>query len=216
VLVVTLPNDYLAHAIRWALQSLGHECILIYPQDLSDRVTWSIASHHKVWRIEAKDEGKSESVDLDDVDSIWMRRVPDIYPVSGPDDIHDRISAETEIALLASGSLAATQVEAFSVNPLHASPAASNKILQFAIARQVGLDLPKTLVSNNLADITLFFNEMGRRIVYKPLRPILWHHTSNRPAFAQTTLIEGDLSIFDGVDASWSPGVFSGGDRQGC
>lgn len=58
------------------------------------------------------------------------------------------------------------------VNDPQRGQAAENKLGQLRVAKEVGLSIPRTLVTNDQQQARAFFNEFGGRVVAKLLRPL--------------------------------------------
>jgi glutathione synthase/RimK-type ligase-like ATP-grasp enzyme len=74
------------------------------------------------------------------------------------------------------------------VNDPFAEAIASRKPYQLAVARQIGIPIPKTLISNNSASVRAFWHAQNGNCIYKPLTAPSW-------TFAETRMLnEEDIA----------------------
>jgi hypothetical protein len=108
----------------------------------------------------------SKTLDLDKVTSVWYRRaiqpryIPDLPP-------GERIFVAGELRHLAMGLVVNPNV--VWVNPIDRVSVAEHKIYQLQIARQLGFHLPRTLVSDNAAELRKFCLENEGGTICKPI-----------------------------------------------
>ena len=102
---------------------------------------------------------------LADIDAVWARRIEvgRGLPPHLPEAVRRACSAEGHAVLL--GSLADT--DAFWVDPPDRVRHARNKALQLRVARQVGLEVPQTLETNDPAQARAFIAALGRPVIAK-------------------------------------------------
>jgi MvdC family ATP-grasp ribosomal peptide maturase len=74
------------------------------------------------------------------------------------------------------------------VNPLEAERAAQNKLHQLRLARALGLEVPRTLVTNDPARVRSFFEQVRGRMVAKMLTPLTQSMEGGQP-FVYTSAI---------------------------
>lgn len=109
-------------------------------------------------------------VEASEVRAVWARRV---WPprLSGELDERFRASCVRESAAALEGFF-----EGFSgalwVNDPHSERAAENKLLQLRAARESGLEIPPTLLTNDAARARAFYETHDGRVVAKLLRPL--------------------------------------------
>jgi glutathione synthase/RimK-type ligase-like ATP-grasp enzyme len=101
------------------------------------------------------------------IGSIWYRRIRSpVKPEAMDSAVHDYCCHEAQGFLV--GSALAMRVPAMS-DPARVW-AAENKLFQLRMAVEVGLSVPKTVVTNEPATIKDFFFDTGSAMVVKPLR----------------------------------------------
>lgn len=66
------------------------------------------------------------------------------------------------------------------INPLSAENAACRKPLQLKQAAAVGLNIPRTLITNSEADVRRFYLENRERVVFKILTSVNWQFAETR------------------------------------
>lgn len=102
------------------------------------------------------------------ISSVWYRKP------SQPTVPNDLVSAERGFVLSETRELIdglyGLLGHAYWLNPLPNIREANRKLLQLKLAHELGLDVPRTIVTNDPSDAYDFFLECGRQAVYKPLR----------------------------------------------
>lgn len=73
------------------------------------------------------------------------------------------------------------QTRVFCVNPVPAGPAGDEKIWQLELARRLGLTIPDTLITTDMAAARDFFAAQGGDIIYKPIRAPLVERPASAP-----------------------------------
>jgi hypothetical protein len=205
ILILTLPGDHHAHSIRWAVHKLGGDVRILYPFDICASSQWSIDPDKDELWIESLESRLA--VRRCEYDTVWMRRPAGVLPLSNISDMVQRAVAEDELRAFVSGVLCWLEIGKFVINPIQATGAASQKSFQLPIAAEMGLNGPRTLLSNSPEDILAFFDACGGEFVYKPLRPALWTLESGDKTIVPTTLIR-DRSILLESDLRSAPGIY--------
>jgi glutathione synthase/RimK-type ligase-like ATP-grasp enzyme len=94
----------------------------------------------------------------------------------------------------------------FWINPIAAKLRSDRKPVQLANAMEVGLRIPRTLLSNDPERIRNFYRENDKRIVYKPLTAASW--VSDDKAFATYTTRVTDELLRNDASLSNAPGIY--------
>lgn len=143
-------------------------------------------------------------LDLEAVRAVWMRRLwPPTLDEELDPELHDGCRRESMAALL--GFLDGLH-DRRTVNLLEANTAAENKLRQLRVARRLGLQVPRTLVTNDPAEVLAFHEALGGRMVTKMLTA-LTQSMSGHTAFVHTSVVRPeDLEDLDGL--RHSPMVF--------
>src|SRR5262245_9012500 len=108
-------------------------------------------------------------IDLDEVRTVWCRRICDVV-VDSRLGAEDRAFAAKETTALLFG-LPDVLADRFWVNPFvhaFATDRGHGKISQLEIARQVGLAIPRTLATNDPDAAREFLNGLTEGAIYKP------------------------------------------------
>lgn len=205
VLIVTMPGDYHAHAVKWAIEQLGGRCSLLYPLDIVDGAEWAYNPTNQV--LHTSFRGETAEYTTDGLSSVWMRRPGGIFPQEQLSDVNERAISEEEFAVLTGGIFSVLEHQKFCVNPHVAARAASLKPFQFSVAAQLGLQLPETLISNNAAEIENFFHHCNGSMIYKPLRAAIWPPMEKGLVTVPTTIID-NLAMLQEADLRSAPGIF--------
>ena len=112
----------------------------------------------------ANEEGE---FDLSEVGAVWHRRLNLGARIPQTLDRQLRHASLTETRAAAQGMLAS--LKAFRVDPVQHIRHAENKQLQLCVAREVGLDTPRTLTTNDPATVRAFAAECEGGMVTKML-----------------------------------------------
>lgn len=147
-----------------------------------------------------------EAVPSSDVAAVWLRHLGAPRPPEGLDPaFHNGCRHESFAALR--GFLDGLHAARF-IDPFDAVQAAENKLRQLRLARAAGLEVPRTLVSNDPARVRAFFAEESPRggVVAKMLTALSWGMTGGGPMVRTSAVTADDLDDLDGL--ACSPMVF--------
>lgn len=136
-----------------------------------------------------KVDGPDGSHTLNDFRSIWWRRPFQFHIDEAVTDPQIRGFCESEYKAFFKGALRTIDTPIIN-NPFQESVAAK-KPFQLATARQVGLAIPRTLMSNNPASIRAFWQSLNGNCIYKSFTSPRWRATTTR------MLTEADLPHLD-------------------
>jgi glutathione synthase/RimK-type ligase-like ATP-grasp enzyme len=165
IAILTRANDFHAYAIRHTLEERGVGCAIVETDTLagSGGMSWSLSGEVRAVLPEIEG-GKVEVADLD---LIWWRRL------TGEPRLPERLEDEAARDLVASdcratlGGLALTEFRGRWVSHPESTRLAENKLIQLAVARSVGLRLPRTLVSQDPEAVRRFCRDQDHRVVVK-------------------------------------------------
>ena len=145
------------------------------------------------------------SLDLGEVKAIWFRRMNELAPAPNmaPED-QEFARNEAQSMLLSLGVLLADR---FWVNPVSAALATDGghgKIGHLEVARSLGLDVPRTLATNDPEEARAFLATCDQGAIYKPFRSPVRHTTDEQgekkpQAIFTNKLDERALAQLDGV-----------------
>ncbi|HSV67055.1 MAG TPA: ATP-dependent carboxylate-amine ligase [Mycobacteriales bacterium] len=166
ILVISASGDLHARVVLDALAGLGEPAHLVDLSTFPTRMTLTGAyqpDDAPRFRLCLAD---GSHVPLDEVRSVWWRR-PQPYGV--PATITDpvlRSFALSETSTAFAGMWQTT--DCLWVNDIGRDTAAAHKPWQLALARQAGLTIPETLVTNDPDEARAFWSDHPGRVVYKP------------------------------------------------
>jgi glutathione synthase/RimK-type ligase-like ATP-grasp enzyme len=176
ILVVSFPDEEHTDRVVKILQADGHEVVLLDLGDLPSRAAteFGYGAGPPVLRLHT---GTGE-VDLAASRVVWWRRIR-------PFDIDPAVAAPAERAFVASETTQAVYgalsgLDCRWVNDPQLDEAAHRKPYQWRVAGQVGLTLPRTLVTNDPSRARAFVEETGvGRTVFKAFlaAPDAWRET---------------------------------------
>ena len=115
-------------------------------------------------------ESAHQSIAVDNIHSVWLRKIR--HPKLSPDldkRFRDGCTRESYAAL--EGFLDSL-TSVLWLDPLEHISAAENKLRQLRIAREAGLCIPATLVTNNPKEAQTFFHALQGNVVAKMLTPL--------------------------------------------
>lgn len=169
ILVVTRPGDEHAEAVRTRLEARGARVACLDAAEIPARASISVRLGAAPLRATVR--RASGDLDLVDVRAVWFRRLSDPAPdgMKTPEE-HDEARNQTR-HLLAGLAQALAGACRWVNEPLAALAAdgGDGKLRQLQAAREVGLEIPETLASNDPGEIRAFLAERPRA-VWKPFR----------------------------------------------
>lgn len=147
------------------LQHDGHEVLLLDVSDLPHRASLVAAySERGIDRLEYLGNGRG-SVPLNEVRSVWWRR-PQVPDLSSINDYEVRAFTYNEWQEATNGLW--QLIDAPWMNPPARDEVAGRKMLQLRVATEVGLRIPRTLITSDPDQARAFINEHGvERTVFK-------------------------------------------------
>jgi glutathione synthase/RimK-type ligase-like ATP-grasp enzyme len=178
ILVISSVNDAHASAVLGELRRLGAEARLLdlslFPSQMQLTMQYDSVNRRAFWLKLPGDE----HLDLADCRVIWWRRPQSfVLPPTIVQEAH-RVFALNEIQEAFSGLWQA--VDAFWVNPPHCDTMAHRKVYQLRVAQEVGLAIPRTLITSDPEEARQFAATQGyERTIYKAFSatPADWRET---------------------------------------
>ncbi len=160
--------------------------------------------HHDPQRNDVTFDGGDGPRDLRDVRSIWLRRhhVAGALPAEMDPQLRTGAVAESRATLF--GLLAA--LDAFWIDPLPLIRWTGQKPLQLRLARELGLTTPRTLVTNDPAQVRNFARTCPRGIVAKMLSSFRVIDDGVEKVVFTSPVSPDNLDRLDGL--RWSPMAF--------
>lgn len=210
IVIVTQTEDAHADDVIVALERTGHESVRIntdeIPADARLSMSWGGGDMAVDASVDVLTSGRTMNAAM--VRSVWWRR-PASYAFPGDLSLQEAEFAtdETDHALR---SLWAS-LDCYWISEPERIRQASWKGEQLLRASRLGFDVPRTLVTNDPGSARRFFEESGRRMVFKAMSgPFLGAVNVSRkypgehidPYQSRTTLVtEKDLDMLDSVRA---------------
>ena len=205
ILVLAPENDCHAPSIVNEIRKRGHKITQMSGDCFPRRDQLSIRFNKTQADLSVRSHG--ERIDMFAFDTVWRRRgefakldMKNIHP----DD--QRFALQESNAALEGLRDIATTGSARWVNPRRAAKQIENKPYQLNVAREGGLTVPETLISNDASDISDFYEEHGGNVIYKALTPVLFKETG-RELVSFVNKLPRDV-VDDGDLLKLSPGIY--------
>ncbi|HXG24827.1 MAG TPA: hypothetical protein VNJ09_09750 [Chthonomonadales bacterium] len=205
VLFVTQPNDATALAVADILRAGGTEVLLFETQKFPLESSLSLHFRGGAERLRLKTP--SFETDFAAVKSVWYRVAvaPDVASHLSPVDADFARRESTQ----AVRSLWHLLRDRFWVNDWPSMVTADYKPYQLRVAREVGLEIPRTLISNDPSDVRSFSKSCGNGMIYKTLTTYqLMHFTPDRQHFIFTNIVTPEELDRRCEDIALAPGIF--------
>jgi glutathione synthase/RimK-type ligase-like ATP-grasp enzyme len=186
ILIVSTLQDAHAQAVMRALASQGERNVeLLDLSEFPTRLCLSMAFGRKGRQLTLTRSGSGHRciVDLDRVTSVWWRRPQPFALARDLTDLAARRFALSESATAFAGLW--QTMSALWVNDPVKDAAAAHKPYQLALAEDIGLDIPETLMTNDPEAARAFWITHGGDVIHKQFLalPDTWRETRRlRPA----------------------------------
>lgn len=189
IVVVSHPADDHAVGVLGALERAGHPAVLVDTARFPSQASVSQRFGDGPPRWEVRDGGRC--IDLSDCRAAWWRR-PQAFALHQGIDPEVAPWAYSECHEAVAGMWSA--LPARWVNPPSLDEAAHHKPYQLAVAGEVGLSIPRTLITNDPGQARAFVDEMGaERTVFKTFLASETHWRETR------VLRQEELALLDRV-----------------
>lgn len=142
-------------------------------------------------------ERESLNIRLHDARVVWFRRIGMPQLNSAIVDKAHRAFALNETEQMLSG-ISALLSDKFWVSDYWSTKRACNKIYQLVIAKQVGFNVPRTIVTNSPSEAKLYYDD-NKQIVYKTLASPSIVYNDRRTLIYSRLLSDGDMTCVDSV-----------------
>ena len=184
-LILSASDDPHVHHVVTELDKLGQEWVLFDPGDFPAHVQLSAHFSHDERRATlCLTDGRP--IHLEDITSVWYRR-PTLIKGSTELPTLERSFIEREARMGLWGILRA--LPALWVNHPDAIREASYKPRQLSVAQMLGLEIPRTLLSNDPDQFKQFYQECHGKVIYKLLGFPLYHDEADQPISTYTNLV---------------------------
>jgi glutathione synthase/RimK-type ligase-like ATP-grasp enzyme len=172
-LIPTKPDDTHALFVKLALEQLNHQAVLWYTADYPECQThaFSLNEDRVMWEA----NGLDFHVDhRNQFDVVWLRRPrkPLMPSYLHQDDLQN---AENENLEFFKTFWQVIAPDAYWINPVSKIRAATSKLVQLKTAREVGMNVPDSLFTNDPEKIRKFIQRYSAGgVIYKPIYPVYW------------------------------------------
>lgn len=143
---------------------------------------------------------KSQDYDLNlnEIDAIWYRRIRmgSKYP-KDMDKQFMRASIEESRAVF-NGMLASMGV--FTIGSFNTFLYAGNKQLQLQLAEELGIDIPRTIITNDAEEVTQFYQEVNTPLITKMQHTFSFYEEGQESLFFTNELTEDHLNDLEGLE----------------
>lgn len=206
ILLLTQEGDGHIPPVEQALRNRGAEPVRFDLADFPGSIDLSVSMRPPFWQGTLNCQRRA--IELETIQSVWWRR-PQAYqaPTAYPPEVREFIGQEAYRGLLGVLLGAPGQERPFWVSRPDRIRAAEFKATQLAAAANVGLRVPKTLVTNEPAAVLAFYQECAGKVVCKAVaRGILAPNGEYDPDEARfiytNTVLEEHLRDLNGVRAT--------------
>jgi glutathione synthase/RimK-type ligase-like ATP-grasp enzyme len=201
IVIVAFDNDNHTAPLKWALEQAGFTVVCWAGLSWTDqqRASLSLGTSTRLML-------GSHSIDPGDV--IWIRRPSP--PVHNPSVAEpDKNFAEGEYRWFSLSTLYFLEcLPVRCINKYSASRFINNKSVQLFLARNCGMNVPGTLMSNSPAEVRAFLKESSSRTVCKAFFPHIWKkEDSEALAVTETFEITADMLPADEV-LTYAPAIY--------
>jgi hypothetical protein len=211
ILIISYAADIHARAVAYAIRQKGHTVEELFCPDFPTRVNISLRAsdqHTSPVSLIASEGGGSDYA-AQPFDAIWLRRFtkawlpPSLHP--GDQEVAGRQCDRALRDLL----VALDGPAVFWVNHYEPEGTSLLKVHQLRKARDAGLSIPETLVSNDPKEIREFIQRHGGTVVHKLLQHVAWRVSDNHRdnLVCYTTPVTLDKLPWDEV-LRLSPGIY--------
>lgn len=202
-LLVTHSGDfYTIDRVQQKLLDRGVQAIRLNSDEYPEQMSLSLdPNSNDVTRLHF--EGRS--VIAADIVGVWLRR---LWPAKLSEEVDPRYraSAVNESMETLQSFLAALD-DAFWINDMQRSRYADNKFRQLRLARQLGIAVPRTIITNSPEDVRSFHRSLGGKRMVAKLLTALSQSMEPTDYFLYTSDVsEGDMEQLAGL--RYSPMVF--------
>ena len=191
ILVISFPDDPHAQAVIGHLQEQQHEVLLLDLSALPERATITIDYvDQRRPRMELQPDGEPP-IDLGRARAVWWRRPQAADPSTVTDaDARQFAANEWQEAINGLWQL----LDARWMNPPARDEVASRKAFQLRVAAEVGLTVPRTLITSNPDRAQAFVR------AHAPERVIFKTFSATHAIWRETRLVrEEELAVLDAV-----------------
>jgi glutathione synthase/RimK-type ligase-like ATP-grasp enzyme len=163
ILILSSVGDAHAQAVMDALAAQGSSAELVDLSEFPTRLSLAMAFEGGRRRLELRRRGGG-MLDLDSINAVWWRRPQPFRLSADVDRAHQRF-ALSEAATAFQGLY--QSLDAYWVNEPARDAVASHKPYQLALAQKIGLEIPPTLMTNDVEEARAFWRRHEGEVIYK-------------------------------------------------
>lgn len=215
VLIVSTALDLATDAVVRVLAQRGVRATRWNTEDypFESQLTADI-SPHGVSPSCGWERSPADPMDLRDVTAVWYRRIRIPPRPMGMDvGVYDFCLRESRAAILGT-LLGALPTSAKWMSPPTAMWAAEHKVFQLTMARQVGLEIPDTVVTNSAKQVRRAFDRFGGHMIAKPVRTG-YVEVQGEPYAIFTSSVSAE-DLIDATGADLSPVIYQPFIKKRC
>jgi glutathione synthase/RimK-type ligase-like ATP-grasp enzyme len=197
VLIITHSEDNESISfVSKALEQRGAKVIRLNTDMLPCHATLSITMQHGHTGLEFVDEhGKHHN--LQEVSSIWYRRMRSPQLPDLDAQIKEVSSNEAKASVL--GLLGILDKQAYILNPPHLIRYAEHKPMQLELARSLGLEIPRTLITSSATSAKTFYEQCSGKVVTKMMTTFAIYEQGLEKVVFTTPLSKAHIEQLDGL-----------------
>jgi hypothetical protein len=176
VLILSAPHDVHAQAVIRALAAHAVDVELLDLSEFPTRLALSMAFEGGRHRFALRRDG-GDVLDLDRIRAVWWRRPQPFRLPPGMDPAHQRFALSE--ASTAFQGLYQSLDSAHWVNIPARDATAMHKPYQLTLAQRIGLEIPTTLMTNDIEEAREFWHKHDGEVVHKQFLalPDTWRET---------------------------------------
>lgn len=187
VLVLTHGRDDCAPMVINHIKKMGGECTRFNTEEFQKTVKITL-DLSKSGELMGRYYFPEKIVDFEDIGVVWNRRVHEPDAGNEFDDLELKNWALEESKWTMNISF--TLIQAPIVNPWEINERLKfNKWLQMKRATELGLEIPDSRLTNNLADIRTFWEQTDRQMIFKKIRKGLFQMDDGKTLLVHTNKI---------------------------
>ncbi len=199
VLIITHSNDN--ECTKRVADYLKEKQIEVFRMDTDNyptnmRLSLTETNENRLHLFSA--DGDERVLNFDELDAVWYRRL--FIGKNIPEDMDPKLR---EPSLLESRAVVhglLNTIDAFILDPYQTIRWASNKQVQLRLARKVGLNIPRTLTTNDPDDTREFFKTCNGEMITKMMASFAVYDDQGKEHVVFTNkIMEEDLEDLDGL-----------------
>jgi MvdD family ATP-grasp ribosomal peptide maturase len=138
-----------------------------------------------------------DSLDLNEVSAVWYRRIRMGAGIPTTMDLQLRQASVQESRATIQGMIAS--LKGFHLDPVQNIRQAENKQLQLQVARELGLNTPRTLTTNNPQAVLKFAQECESGMITKMLSSFAIYESGQEKVVFTNPVVSKDLDQLEGL-----------------